>query len=109
MTLTLSRTDRASVTYAKPASATPSATLVVSAATSRSWLTAARTTEDRPRLPSTWRVYMPTGTVDEPTTVFTPGLRRSNTVLIPAGLFTGTISTSLLVAKITGFSTRPAA
>src|SRR5690242_18845863 len=55
------------------------------------------------------RVYEPMGTVGVPTTSLIPFRRRSNTVLIPAGLEVGTTSTSLLVVNTLGFSTSPAA
>ena len=61
-----------------------------------------------PMFASTWRVYAPIGTVGVPTTSLRPGLRRSKTLLIPAGLPFGTMITSLFVAKVTGFVTIPA-
>src|SRR3954471_4787991 len=77
--------------------------------TSRSCETTfARTDLLMPMFDSTWRVYAPIGTVGVPTTSLRPGLRRSNTLLIPAGLPFGTMITSLLVAKVTGFPTMPA-
>ena len=77
--------------------------------TSRSWeTTLARTAFEMPMFDSTWRVYAPIGTVGVPTTSLRPGLRRSKTLLIPAGLPFGTMITSLFVANVTGFVTMPA-
>lgn len=107
MTLTRSATARASVTYTKPASAWPSATLLATARASDSWLTTFPRTAERPNLRSTVRVYAPTGTAGPATTSFT-GLRlKSEIVLMRAGFDLGTMSASRFAVKVTGFPTSP--
>ena len=78
------------------------------ARTSVSCETAFASTPVSARFLSTVRVYEPIGTVGVPTTSLIPGLRRSKTVLIPAGFDFGVIRTSLFAVNTAGFSRSPA-
>src|SRR5260370_2458632 len=59
-------------------------------------------------LASTWRPYLPAGTVAAAKSILTPLFARSFSVLILPGLLTGIITTSLFFTKTCEEPTRPA-
>ena len=97
--MTLSPAVFTSVTYTRPASASPLVTLFNTSVTEASSLTGLSV---MPVAVSTFWVAEPQGTAGAQTTTFTPGLARSAKAAILAGLSGGTAICSVFEAKFTG-------
>ena len=97
----------ASVTYTRPASASPEVTFVTTSVTFCSSETGLKV---KPVFSASCFVAAPQGTCSAQTTSFTPSFVTSSSFAMPAGLLGGVISVRVLVAKIFVFaaSTFPA-